>query len=302
MRVAGIDIGTNTVRLIIADIKDNRIDRIIYQNRKITRLGEDFIKTKKLSEKAILRTILALKHFKNILDLFSINRYYAVATSAVREAENGQEFIKLCDEIDFNVDIIDGEKEAQLTLLGVTSGLEIKSENFLIFDIGGGSTEFILKQNDNFIFKSIKLGVVKLADMYNFSSKISQNLVEDVNKTISDMLKEVDFIQKANQLIATAGTPTTLAAIHLKLKDYDYKKVHGITLTKNEIEEILKTLSNLTAEERKNIIGLEPGREDLIIPGTLIILQIMQIANIDNITVSDFGVREGVAIYAASCH
>lgn len=300
MRVAGIDIGTNTVRLIIADVKNEKIDRIIYQNRKITRLGENFINTKYLSKEAILRTVLALQQFKEIMDTFFVNKYYAVATSAVREAENGDEFLPLCEEINLKVDVIDGEKEAKLTLLGVTSGLSIDNDNFLIFDIGGGSTEFIYKNGDNLIFKSAPMGVVKFADKFDFKSKVSDNLLEKTKEEILTYLDSLNFIKGAKQLIATAGTPTTLAAIHLKLENYDYKKVHGLTLEKSTIEDILKKLCSMDATERKNIPGLEPGREDLIIPGTLIMLQIMDIAKAEKLTVSDFGVREGVALYAAT--
>ncbi|BAI81381.1 phosphatase, Ppx/GppA family [Deferribacter desulfuricans SSM1] len=302
MRVAGIDIGTNTVRLIIADVKNEKIDRIIFQNRKITRLGENFINTKYLSKEAIIRTVLALQQFKEIMDTFFVNKYYAVATSAVREAENGDEFLSLCEEINLKVDVIDGEKEAKLTLLGVTSGLSIDSDNFLIFDIGGGSTEFIYKDGDNLIFKSAPMGVVKFADKFDFKSKVSDNLLEKTKEEILTYLDSLNFIKEAKQLIATAGTPTTLAAIHLKLENYDYKKVHGLTLEKSNIENILKKLCSMDATERKNIPGLEPGREDLIIPGTLIMLQIMDIAKAEKLTVSDFGVREGVALYAATLY
>ncbi|KAA0256907.1 Ppx/GppA family phosphatase [Deferribacter autotrophicus] len=300
MRAAGIDIGTNTIRLIIADIKDSKIDRIIYQDRKITRLGEGIIHTNELDEQAILRTILALKTFKETIDHFFINKYYAVATSAVREAKNGNKFIKLCNEIGLNVDIIDGNEEAKLIYLGVTSSLDIDNKNPLIFDIGGGSTEFILNKDDKINYKSIKLGVVKLADEINFFDIITDEVIEKTNSIIENKLNEIPFLKEADTLIATAGTPTTLAAIDLELEDYDYRKVHGYELTKEEILNIFEKLRSMTSKERKEIKGLEEGREDLIIPGTLIILKIMELTGCEKLIVSDFGLREGIVIHAAT--
>ncbi|MGA1846535.1 hypothetical protein [Deferribacter abyssi] len=300
MRAAGIDIGTNTVRLIIADIKNNKIDRIIYQDRKITRLGKGIIHTNKLDEQAVLETVLALKNYKEIIDLFYINKYLAVATSAVREAKNSINFINLCNEIGLNINIIDGNKEAKLTYLGVTSSLDIKDKNLLIFDIGGGSTEFILNYNNQINYKSIKLGVVKLADEINFIDLITDEVIQKTNAIIEEKLSEIPYIKEVDTLIATAGTPTTLAAIDLELKDYDYRKVHGYELSREKILNIFEKLRELTSKKRREVDGLEKGREDLIIPGTLIILKIMELTNCQKLIVSDFGLREGIVIHAAT--
>lgn len=303
MRTAAIDIGSNAVRLIIADVTGKTLTHIVHTDRNITRLGASIKATGRLSEESILKTLIVLqKYIKNIKD-FKAERVKVAATSAVRESSNRDDLLKPALEMGLKIEVIDGHTEAALELAGVTSGIEISGQRTLIFDIGGGSTEFIYAEpNVTAKVMSIPLGVVKMADSYNFSDPCYEEHMDMIRIPLFTILNEVkinmDF--QPELLIGSAGTPTTLAAIDMRMSDYDWKRVNGCTVKKERIKEILKQLCSVSAEERLNIIGMEKGREDLIIPGILITLELMEMTGMDTLTVSDFGLREGLALAAAN--
>lgn len=298
MIVAGIDIGTNTVRLIVADIVDGKIKSIIHQNRSVTRLGEDLIKTGYLKDTAIERTLKVVEQFYREAVSYNVERIKCCATSAVRESSNGDLFLNHLKEKGVIVEVIDGELEGELTCRGVFAGLNVKGYS-LIVDIGGGSTELIYTDGSEVkTSTSYKIGVVKLADIFDFKGVCDKELFNRATDYIDDIFKEYNFPSLLDNFIATAGTPTTLAAIDLGLVSYDYRKVNGYEMDKTRIVEILSRISSIPFEERKGIAGLEAGREDLIIPGGLILLYLMNKAGKDKVIVSDFGLREGIAIAA----
>lgn len=300
MITAGIDIGTNTVRMIVAEVKNLKIDSIIHQNRAVTRLGEGFIKTGLLSDEAIRRTADAVIKFYNEAIIHSPEKIKCCATSAVREAKNGSIFIDLLKSHNISIEIIDGEMEGKLTCMGVMSGLNIEDEPSLIVDIGGGSTELTFWNGKTLSFaKSYKIGVVKLADLYNFKDPCSDELLLEVKRYVSEFISDFDFSINLKNIIATAGTPTTLAAIDMQMEVYDYKKVNGYIISKVKLNKLIKLLSSKSFDERKNIKGLEAGREDLIIPGSLILDLLLEKFHKDSFIVSDFGLREGIAIAAS---
>ncbi len=300
MITAGIDIGTNTVRMIVADVKNGKIVQIIHQNRAVTRLGEGFIKTGLLSDEAIKRTADAVIKFHSEALSHKPERVKCCATSAVREAKNGQVFIDLLKKHGITIEIIDGEMEGKLTCMGVMSGLNVENEPSLIVDIGGGSTELTYWDGKDVSFaKSYKLGVVKLADLYNFKDVCSDELLLEVKRYVSEFIADFDFSIPIKNIIATAGTPTTLAAIDMQMEVYDYRKVNGYILSKSTLEKLIKLLSSKSFEERKQIKGLEAGREDLIIPGSLILDVLLEKFKKNSFIVSDFGLREGIAIAAS---
>jgi exopolyphosphatase/guanosine-5'-triphosphate,3'-diphosphate pyrophosphatase len=301
MIVAAIDIGSNSVRLLIAEIDKQKIKNIIFEKKYTTRLAEDINKTGKLSEEAISRTIKALSDFNKHILKYDVESIKAVATSAVREASNKEEFLKLTEDFCFKIEVIDGRTESLLTFQGVLSGLDLKDKPLLLIDIGGGSTEFVYYNGSQITsYESFKFGVVKLAEIFNFHSKIDSQILklmeEELDKLILPHLlndKEIEF------LIATAGTPTTLAAIKMSMKEYEPEKINGFIMSKEDIKKIFRLICEKNIEERLKIIGLEKGREDLIIPGTFILLYVMDNLNIDKMIVSDNGLREGVALAAA---
>lgn len=296
---AGIDIGSNSIRLLIAEVENNKIKDIIYQEKATTRLATNIDKTSILAEEPFNNSINVLANFKKAIDKYNINNVLTVATSAVREAKNGNDFIKAAKDVGIEISIISGNEEGMLEYLGVCSGLNVDTQP-LILDVGGGSSEIIYKTSNNEVHtESHKIGVVKMADMFDFKSS-NNNSLEDCQKYIKEFFKDVVIPDNIETFITTAGTATTLAAIDMKMTEYDYKKVNGYKLHINKVKETLSKVYNTPYAERINITGMDKGREDLIIPGIIIILEILSKTSLEYITVSDFGLREGAVVRAAS--
>jgi len=302
MLAAGVDIGSNSFRLIIADIQDDKIIKIVHEERTITRLAEGLIETGGLREENINKSVEVLCAYKKTIDEFGINKYKFIATSAVREAENASIFLDKLAQKGIDISVIDGKYEGILTFNGVNAAIDISEENVLIFDIGGGSTELIFVENGKVkTVESTELGVVKLSNLYDFSGIVDGKTIAKVENHVKKVLSNFDFSEEIVQkAVATAGTATTVAAIDMGLADYDYRKVNGYTIDFSKIKSILEELAGMSFEKRTLVTGLEKGREDLIIGGIIIMLSILNITGINKITISDFGVREGIVIAAAN--
>lgn len=296
---AGIDIGSNSIRLLIAEVENNKIKEIIYQEKATTRLATNIDKTSMLAEEPFKNSINVLSGFKKAIDKYNIKNVITVATSAVREAKNGNDFINAAKNVGIEISIISGNEEGMFEYLGVCSGLNVDTQP-LILDVGGGSSEIIYKINDNEIHtESHKIGVVKMADMFDFKG-CNNGSLEKCQLYVNEFFKDVVIPNNIETFIATAGTATTLAAIDMKMTEYDYKKVNGYKLHISTVKEILSKVYNTPYNERINITGMDKGREDLIIPGIIIILEILNKTSLEYITVSDFGLREGAVVRAAS--
>jgi exopolyphosphatase/guanosine-5'-triphosphate,3'-diphosphate pyrophosphatase len=223
-----------------------------------------------------------------------------VATSAVREAANGREFAaELERACHAPVKIVSGEEEARLTVRGVFAGLRDLREPLVVFDIGGGSTEFILwRDGEVAAATSLKLGVVPLAERYPFPGPVDPTRYRDLESEVrAQLAAEVPpEIARATiaTLVGTAGTVTTLAALDLGLHAYDAGRVQGYRLTRAAVSRQLARLSALTVEERGALPCLEPGRADLIVPGVAIAIATMDCFSADTIVVSDWSLREGI--------
>lgn len=296
---ASLDIGTNTARLLIGRVDNGVIERS-HISRSITRLGGGFSRESGISREAAARTVAAICGFASTLDEFRVRDYRAVATSAVRDAINRDQFCAaILAKTGINLEVISGEEEGVLTLAGVMSGLDSIPPRALLFDVGGGSTEYTVAEGDKVIYtKSLPLGVVRLTE-----GKVSvERMEEKIRRELLILKEEMGLQQVLNSLrdatlIGTAGTATTLAAISIALADYDYSKVNNMTLAKERIESILSTLLPLTSKERlERIVGLEKGREDLIVAGTLLTLNTLEIFGFAEMKVSDFGLLEGVLL------
>jgi exopolyphosphatase/guanosine-5'-triphosphate,3'-diphosphate pyrophosphatase len=303
MRVAAIDIGSNAVRMLIAEVDQGKITEHVLSMRIITRLGAGLKNTGRLSEASVIKTLSALQKFVNAIQEHKAERFITVATSAVRECSNRQDLVEPAKEMGINVQVIDGQTEAGLELAGVQAGIEMGGRKTLLFDIGGGSTEFIyIEGNVKPKSMSIPLGVVRLADSYDFTKPCPQEDMDKIRIPLFSVLNQVkqglEF--EPELLIGSAGTPTTLAAIDLELSEYDWTKINGYPLKKENIKNIFQKLAALSAEERLAVPGMEKGREDLLIPGTLITLELMEMTGIDTLTVSDFGLREGLILAIAA--
>ncbi len=297
-KLASIDFGTNTARLLIAHLRDqNEIVKILIE-REITRMGGGFTPENGLSVDAMRRGVACLERFASIVRSHGVENIRAVATSAVREAVNGRLFLDMVKrETGINLRIIDGEEEGALTLAGVMLGLDREHEELLLFDIGGGSTEFIFARDGKRVFsKSLPLGVVRLVESGDDEDAIRERIRRQLEAVVSEMSINGAGISGRTALVGSAGTATTLAAIKLGLREYDYRLVNNSLLTRGDIQEIYDRLAPLSLEERLAIPGLEKGREDLIIAGIMITAMTMDIFNITEMKVSDYGILEGVAI------
>jgi exopolyphosphatase/guanosine-5'-triphosphate,3'-diphosphate pyrophosphatase len=302
LRTASIDIGTNTIRLLISERTGRGILKI-YINRVITRLGEGFSdNTRLLNSNAVNRSVAALYDFSKVIKKFHVNKIRAVATSVVRESKNGEEFVKqVADKTGLAVEVISGEEEAKLTVSGVLNSVSVNANNCIIFDIGGGSTEYVHIRSSNIVnLVSTNLGVVHLTEEFLRSEIETEqelaNLSIYIKETLQRELENFEVIDKKDLiLIGTAGTPTTLAAIELKLKEYNPELVNNFVLSEEMILSTIKKLLNIHKKDRAKITGLEKGREDILVVGALILIETLRKYSQNSVIVSDGGVLEGIA-------
>jgi len=299
--VASIDIGTNTVRLLILETKPNGSLREVSQVRSITRLGKGMSVGKKLLDDRMDETISVLTKFRDEYSKFEPLIVRAVATSAVREASNQKDFVSRAKkEAGIEIDVISWEEEADLMVKGVLWKLPNIEKDILVFDIGGGSTEFILAR-DRKIISSIgtQLGTVRLTEKFISHHPIDVNeykVLETHFRRELKLVKEKLSSFPPEVLVGTAGTVTTLAAIDGDVYPYDPKVIHGRSLTFNRVEKLLEDLKNKSLAERSAMKAIEKGREDLIVVGGALVLEIMRAFECNLLTVSEHGLREGLVL------
>lgn len=298
-RIAAIDLGTNTARLLIADCyPDGRFEQV-FLARTIVRLGGGFCREAGLAADAVERALACLHEFRRQIDHRGVTLVRAVATSAVRDAANGRAFAeRVFRETAIQLAIIDGDLEGRLTLLGVQAGLDQQPEQLFVFDVGGGSTEYTIARGGRPVFvQSLPLGVVRLTEGKDGEAAMSDKIGRELERLARLMDEEgVAVSPQETLLVGTAGTATTLAAISLGMVDYDYRKVNNYLLTGAETRRIKELLAPLSPAERLRIPGLEPGREDLIMAGVLVVLHTMERFGFDRMKVSDYGLLEGLLL------
>jgi exopolyphosphatase/guanosine-5'-triphosphate,3'-diphosphate pyrophosphatase len=304
--VASIEIGTNSIRMLIAE-KDTvgHTLKPILRKRVITRLGKNFHDKARntIDPELISKSISALDDFLTITRQFNITSPIVVATGVVREAHNRNTFITLIDEkLGHTVKIISEEEESNLTCRGVLSSLNRGSEPLLIFDCGGGSTEFICTHNHKWETISINLGAVTATDDYFNSDPPQDEDIYRLNIHIENTQKARLPSIKArckdtNLMIGSGGTVITLAAmIHgISEKTLD-RKLHGLVIKKRDIELLFEKMKCMTRTERLSLKGLEPEREDIILAGTLIVMKIMDYFEKDEVITSYFDLLEGLLL------
>lgn len=303
MKVAAIDIGSNAVRLLIAEVENRQITQIYHRKRHITKLAEVLNSKQILSDASIERTMEALKDFVISINEHKVQRVHAVATSAVRDALNGQTLVDNAKELGLVIEIIDGDTESGLIYEGVTAGIDTGGKKVLMFDIGGGSTEFIYSDPEKGrVGVSVPVGVVRLAELYDFKGKIDHEHMDRMRIPLFGVLDQVikTLDCKPEMLIGSAGTPTTLAAMDMEMFEYDQEKVNGYVIPIESIKKHFDKLADMSAKERIMLPGMEKGREEIIIPGILITGELMNMLGLYDLTVSDYGLREGLAIAIAN--
>lgn len=294
---AAIDIGTNTVRLLLGTVVEGHICSPQYRQT-ITRLGGGMTKQEGLTPEAMERTLFALQQFSQIIHPFSPETLRVVGTEALRRATNAAEFVgRVRQATGFEIDIISGAEEARLTTCGVLSVLRPLPTRSLVVDIGGGSTEFILLEGQQLQFeKSFPLGVVALAEDTD-PARRQRNIASHIKALLHDLflLRQGACLPRL-ELIGTAGTMTTLAALALGMRVYDRNQVNNFILQQSWLQQTLRELTQLTPQQREQLPGIEPGRGDLILPGLAIVLALLQAFAADRILVSDAGLLEGLLL------
>ena len=285
-----IDIGTNSCRLFIAELENTsegkKIKRELVKNVEIVKLGEGVNKTHNLNPNAIKRTLDCLKKYKEKASSYGVENIRAFATSAVRDAENREVFLQEVLKLGIKIECISGKTEATLNFLG--NSLVFK-DRILVVDIGGGSTEFTLGKDKSIDFiQSINIGAVRATEKFFSDNGYSEEKLEKCKVWIRKNLEILKTIKDREfKLIGVAGTATTQISVRDKMEIYDSSKVHMATLTLDELKENLSLFLSKNFEERKNIVGLEEKRADVIIAGTLILLTILEELNQDKIIISE---------------
>jgi exopolyphosphatase/guanosine-5'-triphosphate,3'-diphosphate pyrophosphatase len=300
-RYAVIDVGTNTLRLLVAQPSGPGDYAVVHEEQEVTRLGEGLMPERLLLEEPRRRSLAVLERFAQVARRFNAEQVAVVGTSAVREARNREEFAQaIARETGLTLHVIEGEEEARLTLLGVQHGLRLGSRRILLIDVGGGSTEFILARGGTIdAAVSTGLGVVKLTERHLQRDPPAPAELEALEQAVA---VRIDRLHRelpplgAAELVGTAGTPTTLAAIDLTLPAYDRRKVHGHVISHGRVKELFASLARLPVRERRQVPGLEPGRADVIVAGTAILIATMERLRFEELRVSDDGLREGILL------
>ena len=297
-----IDIGSNTVRLLIMKADGAGDFTEVASRRVICRLGEGIHSEKRLLPHRMEQTLEVLQQFRDTCREYGDLPIRVVATSAVREAENRDEFVRLVrEQAGLDVEVIAWEEEAQLTVEGVFWKLP-QTGTALIFDIGGGSTEFIVAQDKQVLASAgTSLGVVRLTEQFISRHPVDAGEYQNLKQHVREQLDRVRFRlgePRPQRLIGTAGTVTTLAAMDRNIFPYDPEKVHGLVLPLDSIRRLFEDLKSKSLAQRLEIPTLERGREDLIIAGTTLVLETMEIFDCSQLTVSEYGLREGILLKA----
>lgn len=311
MILAGIDIGTHTIRLLVTETSDTT-HRELYSGRTITRLGQELDRTGMLAPEAQERSLKALEEFSGVIGRHAVDRIAAVGTSALRNAANAPEFIAAARKrAGINISVITGDDEAKLTLLGVSRALsrgkrgeEDPLASALVIDIGGGSTELITTGHGTVqTMTSIPLGAVYLTERFLRSDPPLRDEMDSLRRVVRNELDawERETLQRRDvrsssfaTLAGTAGTVTTLAAMDQALAGYDPARINGYTLTRSSLDRLVNLLSVSTLDARRTIAGLEAGREDIILAGAVIAQELMGRCGARQMLVSDWGLREGI--------
>ncbi len=302
-RVAVIDVGTNSARLLVADVADGRVSQVERRST-VTRLGRGVDLSGRLSAEAVEDACGAIGEYVSRLRELGAETVDAIATSAVRDAENGSAFVaELRERFALSARVLDGEEEARLTYLGATSE-RAPSEPTLVIDIGGGSTELIVGTGAEISFHtSMQAGVVRHTERHVASDPPTAIELESLAADVRGLIEAaVPPGVVASAGIAVAGTPTSLAAIEMELEPYDPARVHGHVLPLPSIQRMLSQLASAPLAERVEIPGMHPDRAPTIVAGVVILVEAMRAFGLEQIEVSEHDILYGSAIAAASRH
>jgi exopolyphosphatase/guanosine-5'-triphosphate,3'-diphosphate pyrophosphatase len=303
-RIAIVDIGTNSTRLLVADVSDHRVVEVERRSR-VTRLGRGVDLSGQLSSEAIEAVCEAVAEYERIYRAAGAEAVDAIATSAVRDSANGGAFIaELRERFDLSARVLEGEEEARLTYLGATAESPPRSPT-LVVDIGGGSTELVIGAGEEILFhSSLQAGVVRHTERHIASDPPTTAELEALAADARSLIEAAAAANgvggrvAAEAAVAVAGTPTSLAAVEMELEPYDPGRVHGHVLVLPSIQRMLSRLASAPLAERVEIPGLHPDRAPTIVAGVVVLIETMRAFGLDEITVSEHDILYGTALAA----
>ena len=298
MRVAVIDCGTNSIRLLIADVAGDNF-REISRDMEIVRLGQGVDKTGQFHPDAITRTLSAVDKYASEIARRGVEKIRFCATSATRDATNRQLFIDgVVERLGIAPEVISGEEEAFLSFTGATKELPDSFAPFLVIDIGGGSTEFVLGNRKVIAAKSVNIGCVRMSERHFLHDPATASEIEsarkDIQNAIMEASRQVD-IKGANSLIAVAGTETTVAAAALELPAYDRHSIHLARISAEKTHEVSEMFLQMNRSERASLGYMRPGRVDVIGAGSLVLSEIMKSTGATEFIASESDILDGMA-------
>ena len=300
MRVAAVDLGTNSTRLLVADVGGGTLEEVA-RVTKITRLGEGVDERKRLLPVPIARVRNVLTDFRREAEQLGAERTLAVATSAVRDAENGEAFLGEIEwSYGFTTRLLTGDQEAQLTFRGVSLGRDVAADT-LVIDIGGGSTELVVGGPDGLRFHdSLDLGCVRLTERFLHSDPPTGEELGACAEAVRALLAQrVPGDVRPETAIGVAGTITSLAALDLQLAEYDAEQVHGHRLSREGVHAQLDRLASVPLAERREIPALDPDRAPVIVAGAVILREALEHFGLEGLEVSEHDILDGAALEAA---
>jgi len=305
MRVAVVDIGTNSTRLLIADVAADGALSQRHRESIVTRLGDRVDATGRLAEEAMQRVFDTLARFRTLIDEHDVEQTTGVLTSAVRDADNGAEFaVHVAQRTGIEARTIGGDEEAALTFAGATSERAHDGEQIVVVDIGGGSTEFIVGRDGKVEFHtSTQAGVVRQTERHLHDDPPPPDGLQALAKEVAAIFAEAvsdELRQRVQTAIAVAGTATSCASIELALDPYDPKCVHGHVLELATLELTLARLVQMTDEERRDVTGLQPDRAPTIVAGVTMLIEILRAFGLEQVEVSEHDILRGAALRLAA--
>jgi exopolyphosphatase / guanosine-5'-triphosphate,3'-diphosphate pyrophosphatase len=301
-RVAAVDLGTNSTRLLVADVADGRIGELERETR-VTRLGEGVDARGRLLPEPIARTRNVLSDYRRAAERQGAERTLLIATSAVRDAENGEAFLGEIEwSYGFETRLLSGDDEALLTLRGVTAERDIR-EGTVILDVGGGSTELIASGPDGVRWRdSLDIGSVRLTERFLHADPPTREQLEGCAEAVRALLGArvpEDVRANTRAVIGVAGTITSLAALDLGLDEYDRDRVHGHVLSMAGLERQLDRLASVPLEQRRQLRPLDPERAPVIVAGAVIVREVLAFLGLGELEISERDILDGAALAAA---
>jgi exopolyphosphatase/guanosine-5'-triphosphate,3'-diphosphate pyrophosphatase len=302
IRTAGIDCGTNSIRLLVADVDGGRLTDVVREMR-VVRLGQGVDRTGRLAPEALERTRRALVEYGATIRSSGAERVRMVATSATRDAENRDVFVRMVEqELGVAPEVISGAEEAELSFAGAASVLDFSTGSVLVADIGGGSTELVRGDGGELRSFSMDVGCVRMTERHLHDDPPTEAqvaaTVKDLRAAIAEARRHVP-LAGVETFVGVAGTVTTIAAIALELPEYDANRIHGASVAAERVAEVTDRLLRMTRAERAALPVMHPGRVDVIGGGALVLRTLVEEIGAAEVVASEHDILDGIALSAA---